>query len=155
MSFSALHYYRAVLTALQVAESRAKFNLSNNWDRAGGRISQWIAYLLLAQQLRVRFSAFPRFRKILDVVEIYRQRALLRQWTVQSLIVDRTHPVLVRAVLEKKELPRTILKVINQRSWVGIKQQQPLTRKRLRSGSNGGQMEASFNRSFYSRLGAT
>ena len=27
-------------------------------------------------------------RKILDVVEIYRQRALLRQWTVQSLIVD-------------------------------------------------------------------
>ena len=24
--------------------------------------------------------------KILDVVEIYRQRALLRQWTVQSLI---------------------------------------------------------------------
>ena len=41
--------------------------------------------------------------KILDVVEIYRQRALLRQWTVQSLIVDRTHPVLVRAVLQKKE----------------------------------------------------
>ena len=33
--------------------------------------------------------------KILDVVEIYRQRALLRQWAVQSLIVDRTHPVLV------------------------------------------------------------
>ena len=41
--------------------------------------------------------------KILDVVEIYRQRALLRQWTVQSLIVDRTHPVLVRAVLQKKK----------------------------------------------------
>ena len=40
--------------------------------------------------------------KILDVVEIYRQRALLRQWTVQSLIVDWTHPVLVRAVLQKK-----------------------------------------------------
>ena len=26
--------------------------------------------------------------KIIDVVEIYQQRALLRQWTVQSLIVD-------------------------------------------------------------------
>ena len=33
--------------------------------------------------------------KILDVVEIYQQRALLRQWTVQTLIVERTHPVLV------------------------------------------------------------
>ena len=33
--------------------------------------------------------------KILDVVEIYRHRALLSQWTVQSLIDDRTHPVLV------------------------------------------------------------
>ena len=40
--------------------------------------------------------------KFLDVIEIYRQRALLRQWTVQSLIVDQTHPVLVRAVLQKK-----------------------------------------------------
>ena len=39
--------------------------------------------------------------KILDVIEIYRQRALLRQWTVHSLIVDRTHPVLVSAVLQK------------------------------------------------------
>ena len=51
-------------------------------------MAQWIAYLLLAQRPRV--------------VEIYRQHALLRQWTVQSLIVDRTHPVLVRAVLQKK-----------------------------------------------------
>ena len=42
--------------------------------------------------------------KILDVVEIYQQRALLRQWTVQSLIVDRTHPALVRAVLQKRRL---------------------------------------------------
>ena len=33
--------------------------------------------------------------KIIDVVEIYQQCALLRQWTVQSLIVDRTHPALV------------------------------------------------------------
>ena len=33
--------------------------------------------------------------KILDVVEIHQQGALLRQWPVQSLIVDRTHPVLV------------------------------------------------------------
>ena len=76
----------------------------------GGRIAQWIAYLLLAQRPRVQFSAFPRFFQglflslgiILDVVEIYRRHALLRQWTVQSLIVDRTHPVLVRAVLQKK-----------------------------------------------------
>ena len=41
---------------------------------------------------------------ILDVVEIYWQRALLRQWTVQSLIVDQTHPVLVRAVLHKQKI---------------------------------------------------
>ena len=75
----------------------------------GGRIAQWIAYLLLAQQSRVQCSAFPRFYqnnfslgKILDVVEIYRQRALLRQWTVQSLIVDQTHQVL-GAVLQKRE----------------------------------------------------
>ena len=40
--------------------------------------------------------------EILDVVEIYRQHELLRQWTVQSLIVYQTHPVLVRAVLQKK-----------------------------------------------------
>ena len=45
----------------------------------------------------------PKIFSDLDVVEIYRQRALLRQWTVQSLIVDRTHPVLVRAVLQKKK----------------------------------------------------
>ena len=38
--------------------------------------------------------------KILDVVEIYQQRALLRQCN-KSLIVDRTHPVVVRAVLQK------------------------------------------------------
>ena len=47
----------------------------------GGCIAQWIAYLLLVQQPRVRFSAFPRF---LDVAMIYQQRALLRQWTVQK-----------------------------------------------------------------------
>ena len=33
--------------------------------------------------------------RILDVIEIYQQRALLRQRTVQSLIADPTHPVLV------------------------------------------------------------
>ena len=31
----------------------------------GGRIAQWIAYLLLTQWPRVRFSAFPRFFQIL------------------------------------------------------------------------------------------
>ena len=49
-------------------------------------------------------SVFKKFfqKKILDVVEIYRQRALLSQWTVQkSLKVDRTYPVLVREVLQK------------------------------------------------------
>ena len=45
--------------------------------------------------------------EILDVVEIYRQRALLRQWTVQSFIVDGTHPVLVRTVLQKIKLSTT------------------------------------------------
>ena len=40
--------------------------------------------------------------KILDGAEIYRQRALLSQWSVQkSLIDDRTHPLLVRAALQK------------------------------------------------------
>ena len=39
-------------------------------------------------------------RKILDVIEIYRQR--LDSGQCKSLIVDRTHPVLVRAVLQKK-----------------------------------------------------
>ena len=48
------------------------------------------------------FSEIISLGKILDVIEIYQQRALLRQWTVQSLIVDRPHPVLVRAVLQKK-----------------------------------------------------
>ena len=41
----------------------------------GGRVAQWIAYLLFTQRPRVRFSAFPRFfSEILDVIEIYRQR---------------------------------------------------------------------------------
>ena len=33
--------------------------------------------------------------RILNVIEIYQQRTLLSQWTVQSLIADPTHPVLV------------------------------------------------------------
>ena len=40
-------------------------------------------------------------RKILDVIEIYRQH--LDSGQCKSLIVDRTHPVLVRAVLQKTQ----------------------------------------------------
>ena len=59
--------------------------------------------MLLAQQPWVLTLGVPKiFSEILDVVEIYQQCALLRQWTVQNLIVDKTHPVLVRAVLQKK-----------------------------------------------------
>ena len=71
----------------------------------GGRIAQWIAYFLLAQQPVIDSWHSQDFliQKILDFVEIYSQRALLIQWTVQSLIVDRTHPVLVRAVVQKNQ----------------------------------------------------
>ena len=49
---------------------------------------------------------------ILDVVEIYRQHTLLRQETLQSLIVDQTHPVLVRAVKQKKKISTADLLVL-------------------------------------------
>ena len=38
----------------------------------GGRIAQWIAFLLLTQLPRVRFSEFPSFFR--DVTEIFRRR---------------------------------------------------------------------------------
>ena len=72
----------------------------------GGCIAQWIAFLLLTQQPRVWFSAFPRFfRNFLMLLRFINSSALLRAWTVQNkcLIVNRTHLVLAcgKLVLQK------------------------------------------------------
>ena len=53
-----------------------------NFHKLGMGIAQLIAFLLLTQRPKVRFLAFL----ISDVAE----RTLLSEWTVQSLIVDRT-----------------------------------------------------------------
>ena len=42
------------------------------------RIAQWKAFLLLAQQARVLFSAFPIFLKKIDDAKIYRQHTVQR-----------------------------------------------------------------------------
>ena len=58
----------------------------------GGRIAQWIAFLLLAQRPRDRFAAFP---KKFNVAEIHGQRTPKGVGSAKSLIVDLTHLVLV------------------------------------------------------------
>ena len=66
-------------------------------------IAPWIAYLLPAQPARVRIMA-PKFFSRSWCCCVNWLRALLRLWTVQKslIIVDGTHPVLVRVVLQKK-----------------------------------------------------
>ena len=65
-----------------------------------------ILFLLLAQPLRVRFSAFPNFfKKIISMLPRFIDSALLREWTSQ---LDRTHLVLVGGKLlqnYKKQSP--------------------------------------------------
>ena len=47
-------------TSIHVASKLLESHVNKPF-KGGGRIAQWIAYLLLAQRPRVRFSAFPRF----------------------------------------------------------------------------------------------
>ena len=48
------------------------FDLSQKAETRGGRIAQWIAYLLLTPQPRVRNSAFPRFfqRELFSLLDV-------------------------------------------------------------------------------------
>ena len=66
--------------------------------------------MLLTQWLRVRFLAFLKFFYVAEIID----SALLREWTVQSLIADRTHLVLVSGKLVQQKSgtllsPSTIL----------------------------------------------
>ena len=73
----------------------------------GGRIAQWIAFLLLTQQPRVRLSAYPgrifSLEFFLGVDEFNQwDFALLIQWAGQKsliVVVDRTHAVLASGEL--------------------------------------------------------
>ena len=67
--------------------------------------AQWIAFLLHAQRPWVQFLALLNFfKEKFDVAEIFQQRTAQREETVQSLLVDRTHLVLVsgQLVLQKE-----------------------------------------------------
>ena len=75
----------------------------NAIEKLGGWHSTELAFALLTQPARVWFSAFPKtFRNFLMSLK-FNDSALLRECTVQSLIVVQTHLVLVsgKLVLQK------------------------------------------------------
>ena len=66
----------------------------------GDSIALWIAFLLLAQQPPGSILGVPNFFQKFDSARfIY--SALLREWTVKSLIVDWTHLALASSKLQK------------------------------------------------------
>ena len=72
----------------------------------GGWHNTEVAFVLLTQPARVRFLAFSRFfENFLMLLRLYIS-ALLREWTVQSLIFAQTHLVRVsgKLVLQKRTL---------------------------------------------------
>ena len=71
-------------------------------DLIAGWHSTEVAFVLLTSC--PGFDSLRSRRFILDVAEIYRQRALLSiEWTVQKLInVDRTHLVLLSGTTKKR-----------------------------------------------------
>ena len=57
---------------------------------------------------RLRFSVFPRFFRNFLMLLRFIDSALLREWTVQSLIVDQTHLVLVSGKLVLQKSPKSL-----------------------------------------------
>ena len=64
-------------------------------------------FALHTQPTRVRFSAFPRYFRNFLMLLRFNNSALLRKWTVQSLIVVRTHTVLLSGKLVQQKIRTT------------------------------------------------
>ena len=66
------------------------------------------SYRIFAQQRRVWFSVFPIFSKKNSMLSRFIDSALLREWTVHSLIVDQNPLALVsgKLVLPKKDFQK-------------------------------------------------
>ena len=74
-----------------------------------------VAFSLHAQPARVRFRGVSEIfqkEKIIQCCWDLMTASLLRWWTVQGLIVIRTHPVQVRAVLQKKILAHDVVRSV-------------------------------------------
>jgi len=69
--------------------------------KGSSRHTTEVALVLPTQQTRVLFSAFPTLKNDFEVVELKDGVLIRASGKCKSLIVDRTHPVLVRAVLQK------------------------------------------------------